>query len=141
MQGTTKTVYDLEGGIYVKKLASELKNMKEFEMPKWAHYVKTSRSKERPPADDNWWWMRAASILRQIYLNGVVGVNRLSTKYGSKQNRGMAPPHFARGGRKIIRTILQQAEKAELLEKVKEPKAGRKLTKKGKQFLDEVSGK
>ncbi len=136
-----RNVYDLSGEQYVLKLAGELKGMKEFAMPEWAHYVKTSMSKERPPASPDWWWMRAASILRQVYLRGTIGVNKLSTKYGSKQDRGMRPPKFHEAGRKIIRVILQQAEKAGMLEKVKEPKAGRRLTKKGKQFLDGVAAK
>ncbi|MFC1685935.1 30S ribosomal protein S19e [Nanoarchaeota archaeon] len=134
------SLYDLEGGKYTTKLASKLKEMGEFEMPEWANYVKTSSTKERPPIDLNWWYARAASILRQIYLKGTLGVGRLSTKYGSKQNRGGKPSRFYSGGKKIIRTILQQSEKAGFLEKVTEGRHGRKLTKKGKQFLDEAAG-
>lgn len=135
------SLYDVEGGKYTAKLASLLKGMPEFEMPEWAHYVKTSISKERPPENADWWYVRAASILRQIYLKGTLGVGRLSTKYGSKMNRGMRPSRVYAGSKKIIRVILQQAEKAEFLEKVKEGRHGRKLTKKGKQFLDETAGK
>ena len=133
------SLYDISGEEYVIRLAGELKNMKDFAMPEWGNYVKTSMSKERPPENPDWWQFRAASILRQTYMKGTVGVNRLSTRYGSKKARGMQPPKFFEGGRKIIRTILQQAEKAGLIEKVKEPKAGRRLTKKGKQFMDEVA--
>lgn len=135
------SLYDVEGGKYTAKLASLLKKMPEFEMPEWAHYVKTSMTKERPPENADWWYVRAASILRQIYLRGTLGVGRLSTKYGSKMDRGMRPPRVYAGSKKVIRVILQQAEKAELLEKVKEGRHGRKLTKKGKQFLDETAGK
>ena len=133
------TVYDVAGEKYTNYLALELKKNKDFEMPLWANYVKTGSGKQRPPASPDWWYVRAASIIRQIYLKGVVGVNKLSTKYGSKKNRGMRPSIFMEGSRKVIRTILQQAEKSGLMEKVKEPKSGRKLTKKGKQFLDEVA--
>lgn len=135
------SLYDIEGGKYTARLASRLKEMEEFEMPEWAHYVKTSIARERPPENADWWFVRAASILRQIYLKGTLGVGRLSTKYGGKMNRGMRPPKFFSASRKVIRIILQQAEKAEFLEKVKEGRHGRRLTKKGKQFLDETAGK
>lgn len=132
----TKALYEIEGGKYVNELALKLKALPEFEMPEWARYVKTGAGKERPPAEENWWYVRAASVLRQIYLKGVVGVTRLSTKYGNKMSRGMRPPKFSRGSRKVIRVILQQAEKAGFMEKVKEPRAGRRLTAKGKEFLN-----
>ncbi len=136
------TVYSVEGGEYNAKLASELKKIPEFEMPEWAHYVKTSSTKERPPVNADWWFIRASSILRQIYLKGTVGVGRLSTKYGSKLNRGMRPPIVYGGSKKVIRVILQQAEKAGFLETIPKEfdgKHGRKLTKKGKEFLDQAA--
>jgi len=110
-----------------------------FEMPEWAYFVKTSVARARPPADSDWWHLRAASILRQIYIKGVIGVEKLRTKYGGRKDRGMRPKEFRKGSGKIIRVILQQAEKAGLLEKIKDKKSGRKLTKKGKQLLDEVA--
>ena len=74
-----------------------------------------------------------------LYLKGTVGVGRLTTKYGKRENRGARPPKFQKSSRKIIRVILQQAEKAGFLEKVTEGKKGRKLSKKGKEFLDGVA--
>jgi small subunit ribosomal protein S19e len=139
MESKTTSLYDVSGESYVIALAAELKKNKDFAMPEWGNYVKTSMSKERPPQNDDWWQMRAASILRQLYLKGTIGVNRLSTRYGSKKARGMQPSKFFEGGRKIIRVILQQAEKSGLVEKIKEPKPGRKFTKKGKQFMDQVA--
>jgi small subunit ribosomal protein S19e len=136
-----KTLYDIDSEKYVRALAEELKKTDEFEMPEWANFVKTSAARARPPAESGWWWIRAASILRQLYIKGVVGVGKLRTRYGGRKDRGMRPKEFRKGSGKIIRTILQQAEKAGLLEKFKEKKAGRKLTKKGKQLLDEVAKK
>jgi len=135
------SLYDVEGGEYTNRLSAKLRELNEFEMPEWGNFVKTGISKERPPADAGWWQIRAASILRQIYLKGTVGVGRLSNKYGSKQDRGMKPSKFKKSSRKIIRVILQQAEKAGFLEKVKEGRHGRRLTKKGKEFLDQAAGK
>jgi len=134
-----KTLYDVEAGKYLDALAEKLRGMKEFEQPEWARYVKTSASRTRPPFEEGWWLKRAASILRQVYLRGMLGVGRLKTKYGGRKERGAKPDHFHKGSGKIIRTILQQAEKAGFLEKIKDKKAGRKLTKKGKEFLDSVA--
>jgi len=126
---------------YNLKLADALKNVEEFEVPEWVEFVKSSPSKERPINEPDFWYKRAASILRQIYKNQIVGVNRLRTKYGSKKNRGMKPEKFKKAGGKIIRTILQQSDKAGFTEiyKIRGKRAGRKLTPKGKLFLENVS--
>ena len=121
-----------------------LKQVPEFREPEWISFVKSSSSKERPIEDSDFWHKRAASILRQIYRKGVLGVNRLRTKYGSKKNRGAKPERFAKAGGKIIRTILQQADKAGFTEAIKtvkgtrEKRPGRKLTEKGKAFLEAI---
>lgn len=130
-------VYDIEPGEYNKKLAEALKKVPEFDVPEWVYFVKTSVSRARPPQEE-FWHKRAASILRQIYIKGVLGVNRLKTRYGGRKKRGMKPEEFRKGSGKIIRIILQQAEKAGLIEKIKGKKSGRKLTKQGVKFLEEI---
>ena len=126
------------------KLAEALKKVSEFKQPEWAEFVKSGPSKERPIEDPDFWNKRAASILRQIYRKGIVGVSRLRTKYGSKKDRGMKPEAFKKAGGKIIRTILQQADEAgftEVIKNTKETKvkkSGRKLTQKGKEFLEGI---
>ncbi len=124
---------------YNINLAEALKKVEEFKEPEWAAYVKTGSSKVRPPFDDDFWYKRSASILRQIYRKGDVGVNRLRTRYGSRKNRGNEPERFRKGSGKIIRVILQQAEQAGLLEKNPSKKGGRRLTAKGRQLLESFS--
>ncbi|PIN90436.1 30S ribosomal protein S19e [Candidatus Pacearchaeota archaeon CG10_big_fil_rev_8_21_14_0_10_35_13] len=131
-------VYDIPGGEYNNLLAEELKNVLEFEAPEWSLYVKSGRSKDRPIMEPDFWQKRAASIMRQAYLRGVVGVSRLRTKYGSKKNRGRRPEKFMKSSGKIIRLILQQAEAAGLMEKSKTKKAGRSLTKKGRELMESI---
>jgi small subunit ribosomal protein S19e len=137
-------IHDLPAQEYNLKLAESLKKIPEFAEPEWAQFVKSCPAKERPVEDPDFWHKRAASILRQIYLNKIVGVNRLRTKYGSKKNRGSRPEIFKRAGGKIIRTILQQSDKAGFTEiakdikGVRDRKPGRQLTKKGKEFLDSI---
>ncbi len=135
----TLVVYEIPAQDYNKKLSDILKSIPEFKFPEWSLFVKTGVSRERPPQNEDYWYKRAASILRQIYIRKIVGVNRLRTRYGGRKNRGMKPEKFRKGGGKIIRTILQQAEKAGILEKVKEGKShGRKLTEKGKKLLEGI---
>ncbi len=120
------------------KLAEALKKLGELKKPEFMDYVKSSPSKERPPVDEDFWFKRAASILRQIYIRKIVGVNRLRTRYGSKKNRGKKPERFMKSGGKIIRLILQQAEKAGLVEKISTKKKGRSLTKHGRKLIEEL---
>jgi len=130
-------MYEIPAQEFNDILAEQLKKISEFKIPEWAVFVKTGMSKVKPPIDNEWWYNRAASILRQIYIHKVVGVNRLRVRYGSKQNRGMKPERFAKSSGKIIRTILQQGEAAGFLEKCDDVKRkGRRLTPKGKEFLD-----
>lgn len=132
------SVYDIPADEFNKKLAEALKQIPEFKMPEWASFVKTSVARARPPAETDFWYKRAASILRQLYIKGPVGVGRLRTRYGGRKNRGMKPEKFRKGSGKIIRFILQQAEKAGFVEKYKGKKSGRQLTVKGKEFLDSI---
>ena len=132
------TVYDIEASKLIKKAAEELK--KQIKMPEWALFVKTGVNKERQPVDKDWWYMRAASILRKIYMNGPVGTGKLKVKYGGRKNRGYKPEKTYKASGKIIRVVLQQLEKLELIKKVeKGVHKGRDITPKGKKFLDKLS--
>ncbi len=139
------SVYELDSHEYNRKLAEALKKIPEFKSPEWVEYVKSGVSKERPIEDVDFWHKRAASILRQIYRKGTLGVNRLRTKYGSKKNRGMKPEKFVKSGGKIIRTILQQSDKAGFTEialpvrGIRRKKPGRVLTAHGKKFLEDIN--
>ncbi len=129
------TAYDVPGQRLVEELAKELEGM--IKMPEWAKFVKTGPHKERPPEQENWWYIRAAAIMRRLYLDGPVGVARLRTYFGGRKNRGVAPERRVDAGAKIIRTILQQLEEVGLAEKVE--KEGRRLTPKGISLVDKVA--
>ena len=124
---------------YNKNLAAALEENPEIKAPEFAFLVKTSTANRRPTEDPEFWQHRAASILRQLYIHQIVGVNRLRTRYGSKKNRGGKPEAFRKAGGNIIRKLLQQLESAGLVEKTKTPKAGRKLTAEGKKMMEELA--
>lgn len=121
----------------VQKVAVYLKENKVIEPPPWAPFVKTGVHKERPPQDPDWWYIRAAAIMRKLYIRGPIGVSRLRTLYGGRHRRGHRPPKFAKGSGAIIRKILQQLEDAGLVQKA--DKKGRILTPKGRELLEEAA--
>jgi len=121
----------------IQKVAVYLKENRVIEPPPWAVFVKTGVHKERPPQDPDWWYIRAAAIMRKLYIRGPIGVSRLRTLYGGRHRRGHRPPKFAKGSGAIIRKILQQLEAAELVQKV--DKRGRVLTPKGRELLEEAA--
>ena len=126
-----------EGNIQktIEKLSETLKSL--VKAPEWSLYVKTSASKERPPFETDWFYKRAASILVTVYRRGPIGVPKLRVKYGSKKRRGHNPPMFCLGSGKIIRNVLQQLEKADLVKDKKDGvHKGRVITPKGISLVD-----
>ncbi len=119
----------------LRKIAAKLSSEKIVEYPEWAKYVKTGINREKSPQNENWWYLRAASILRKIYLKGPIGAEKLSKEYGGLQNRGSKPDRFKKGSRKIIRVIMQQLEDKNLVKKSESLKKGRMITKEGLEFL------
>ncbi len=129
------TLYDADAGKSIEKIAESLKPL--LKDPEWAKFVKTGMAKERPPVALDWFFTRAASVLRTVYLRGPIGVQKLRVKYGSKKNRGHNPEKFYKASGKILRNILQQLEKAELVKFQKTgAHKGRVVTPKGKSLVD-----
>jgi small subunit ribosomal protein S19e len=131
-------VRTIEHTMYNESLAKALKESGDFEVPEFVFLVKTSAHKKRPTTDEEFYFKRAASILRQIYIHGTVGTGKLRNRYGGTKNRGGKPDRFMKAGGKIIRTILQQAEKAGLLKKSEDKKKGRQITTEGKKLLEGI---
>ena len=129
------TALDVEANKLIEKTAQKLKDMK-LEKPEFVSFVKSGAHAERPPESADFWYFRCASVLRQAYIRGNIGVNRLRTHYGGRTNRGVRPQHSKKSGGKIIRKAMQLLEKAGLLSK---QKVGRILTAKGRKFLDGVA--
>ena len=134
------SIYDCDQSELVEKASEELKKIKSIKPPVWASFVKTGVHKERPPVKDDWWHTRAASVLRQIYRHGPIGVSKLRTSYGGKKNRGYKTEHFYKGSGNILRKMLQQLEAAGFVKKEeKNVHKGRVLTAEGKKFLDNIA--
>ncbi|HLC58853.1 MAG TPA: 40S ribosomal protein S19 [Candidatus Nanoarchaeia archaeon] len=129
------TIYDGNTQESIEKIGSLLKSS--IKAPEWTRFVKTSSGKQRTPENPDWYYIRAAAVLVTIYKRGPIGVSKLRVKYGSKENRGHAPERFKRASGKIIRTVLQQLDKAGFTEYKKDTiHKGRIITPKGRSLVD-----
>jgi small subunit ribosomal protein S19e len=132
------TAYDVPADVLINRLSGYIKeNVKEVSMPEWAKHVKTGAHVERVPQQDDWWYVRTASLLRKLYMQSPVGVQRLRKVYGGRERQGCFPAHHGLAGGSIIRESLQQLDKAGLTQKVE--KQGRVLSSKGRSLLDAMS--
>ena len=127
-------VNDVKADILIKALSEKLK-ASEFKKPGYVDYVKSGAGKDRLPDSKDFWYMRGASILRQIYLNGPVGVERLRNRYGNRKESVVHKKHHMKAGGSIIRDAMMQLESLQLVEK---GKRGRIITAKGKSFVDKA---
>ncbi len=130
------TVYDVPASELINKVAQRLKKDKKVTPPEWTSYVKTGTHKELPPLNKDWWYTRCASILRRVYIDGPVGVERFRSFYGGRRNRGSKPERFVKGSGSIVREAVQQLEKAGY---VRNAKKGRAISPAGRSFLDNVA--
>lgn len=132
-------VYDVETEKLIEEAKEELKKLKELAPPEWAKFVRTGVAKERAPQQKDWWYIRAASMLRKLYIsNKPTGVRRMRKLYSSRKNRGVEPEKSYPGSGSITRKIFQSFEKVGFIEKTKR---GRILTPKGRSFLDKLASK
>jgi small subunit ribosomal protein S19e len=130
------TVYDASADHLIRKAAEELRKHKEITPPAWAAFAKTGAHKEMPPEDPDWWFVRVAAVLRRVYIDGPLGVERMRSFYGGKKNRGSKPNAFRKGSGSILRKSLQQLEAAGL---IVHDKTGRKVSPAGMAFLDNMA--
>jgi len=131
------TAFDVPADRLIPRIAEELKKIETIAPPDWAAYAKTGRHREKSPVSNDWWHVRAAAVLRKIYVEGPVGTTRLAAMYGGKADRGSKPNRAVRGSRSISRVTVQQLEKSQLVQKQKD--GGRVVTAKARKMVDSVS--
>jgi small subunit ribosomal protein S19e len=132
------TPHDVPAQQYIDKLAKYLKeNIDQVQPPTWATLVKTGSHVEKQPQNPDWWYTRAASILRKVYVHEPIGIEKLRSDYGGRKGFTVRPNHAAKAGGSNIRKILQQLEKAGLLQTT--TPQGRRMSPKGRKLLQEVA--
>lgn len=130
------TVKEVPSEALIMKAAAELEKMEEIKPPEWATYARTGVSRERPPTQKNWWYIRAAAVMRKVYLGNALGVSKLRKIYGGRKNLGHKPEHKRPASGAVIRKVLQQIEAAGFVKT--EKGKGRKITPKGQSFLNRM---
>ena len=129
-------VYDVPADDFISRLAEILKT-EDMPTPSWIHFVKTGAHAIKPPQNSGWWHIRCASILRKIYLNGPITVNRLRAIYGGGKAVGYGAAHHKDASGAIIRNAIHGLEKLGYVQKAE--KKGRIVTKQGMQKLDRLA--
>ena len=128
-------IFEIESDKLVKRAADKLREQK-IAKPAYVDYVKSGAGRDRAPTDDTFWYMRCASILRQTYVNGPIGIAKLRVRYGNRMRHTVAHPHHKRAGGSIIKDAFDTLEKIGYISKTKE---GRVISNKGRSFLDGVA--
>jgi len=131
------TIFDVPADRLIERLATKLTGYDGITPPEWASFVKTGTHRERAPVREDWWHVRAAAVLRKVYIKGPIGIERLAAEYGGRSDRGSSPYHAVRGSRALIREMLQQLEKSTLVKK--ERGIGRSITDTGRSLVDNTS--
>ncbi len=132
------TVRDVSAEKFISAYAEVLKNNDKFIVPKWVDTIKTGVHKELCPYDPDWYYVRAAAIVRKVYLRQGTGVGALKKRFGGAYRRGAAPERHQDGAGGLIRTILKNLDDINVTESC--GKGGRKISRTGQQGLDLVAG-
>jgi len=135
-------IHDVNATTLILSAAEELKKISDIKPLAWAPFAKTGVSRERSPIQLDWWYIRAAAIMRKLFIIGSIGTEKLRVKFGGRKNRGVKPDRFMPCGGNHLRKILQQLEKAGFAKQVqKGAHKGRVLTPKGQSFLDGIAAR
>merc|ERR1719478_142673 len=132
-----KTVKDVNAAKFIEAFSQHLKRQGKFEIPKWADIVTTGVHKELAPYDPDWLYIRAASMVRKIYIRGGVGTGAFRKIYGGQKRRGTMTNTFQKASGSICRYVLQQLQNLDLIEEAED--GGRKITREGQRELDTVA--
>jgi small subunit ribosomal protein S19e len=131
------SAYDVPAKELITALAKKLQAEQAMTPPPWSAIVRTGVTRENTPEPKDWWYTRCGSILRKLYMEKAIGVERLRALYGGPRDRGSKPNKAMAGSGAIARKAVQQLEAAGYVTKVKGK--GRMLTTKGISFLDHTS--
>ena len=130
-------VYDVYPNDLIVAVAEKLKKIPGVTPPDASQFWKTASFKEKAPIDqENFWYIRCASLLRKLFVNQVIGINKLRKEYGGRDKNHVHKKHKKPGSGAIIRRCLQQLQGVNL---VKTTEKGRSLTPAGVSLLDKTA--
>eukprot|EP01083_Nonionella_stella_P127114 385022_1 len=131
-------VKDVNPGQWITAFAAHLKQQGSMDVPECVDYAKTGISRILPPQNPDWYYVRAAAVLRRVYLRPFTGIGGLSKVFGSTW--GLSRPlHFRTAATGILRKVLHSLEKLNLLAKSED--GGRVITKSARRDCDRIAMK
>lgn len=111
------TVKDVAPAKFIAAYAAHLKKGGKVALPAWVDLVKTSSNNELAPLDPEWYYIRAAAIIRRIYIRGGIGIGYMRKVFGRADREGPTPVHMGLCSGSVIRSVLKNLEKMGLVEK------------------------
>jgi len=134
------TLKDVPAAPFIAALATHFKKSAKWELPEWTTIIKTGAFKEMCPQNPDWYYVRAASMARQLYLQGGKGIGGFARMYGGRKRKTTRARHFAPASTGLHRHIVQQLEELKFVEQRKDKK-GRWITRDGQKELDVIAGR
>ena len=128
-------LYDMDTNKLIAALAKKLEDNGAVSPPAYVKFAKTGSHVEFGPEDKKFWYTRCASIMRQAYVRGNVGVGGLREHYGGRKRHVVRRAHHRDAGGSMVRRAMQQLEKSGL---VKKEATGRTLSPAGRKLVDAV---
>ena len=122
--------------LLLNNLVETFKTDKRVEIPDWASFLKAGIHREKSWEEPDWYYRRLASTLRKVYVNGPIGISKMSEEYGGRVDRGSKSYHPAKGSRYLVRKMFEQLE---TLGYVKKDKKGRSISPAGTSVLDKAA--
>jgi small subunit ribosomal protein S19e len=130
------TVKDVAPAKFIAAFAAYLKKSGKVEVPAWVDLVKTGTHKELAPYDPDWYYVRTAAVARKIYIQGGIGVGKLTKYFGGGKKKNTAT-HFCAGSGSVARASLKSLTKLGFI--AIDEKGGRKITPAGQRDLDRIA--
>jgi small subunit ribosomal protein S19e len=131
------SVKDVDSATFVRALAAHLKRSGKMVVPAYCDHIKTSTARELGPDNVDWFYIRAAAIARRLYVRRGMGVGAFRRVFGTSKRKNMLRSHHADACGGIIRYILKEFEKLELVAKSRD--GGRMMTASGQRVLDRIA--
>merc|ERR1711988_463739 len=126
------TLKDVPCNDFIQAYADFLKKSNKITPPAWVDLVKTGHYHELSPYDEDWFYVRAAAIVRKLYVRPQLGVGRLADIFGGKERNGSARKHHAHDSKSVIRACMKSLEKAGILMRLND--------KRNRNYVDRPSG-
>ena len=71
----------------IEKVKEELQKDERVKVPEWVQFLKAGIHREKAWQQTDWYHRRLASTLRKVYLEGPIGISRLSAERSKKSTQ------------------------------------------------------